>query len=185
MQGCNSMDLSRPFNPTVSKIDSSPEVKKTSLPLKNFKTRAWNEPASTKKNSKPFSLSPPHLFSFSQNSSLSLSLFLSSIPEACKPAKSFPPRRCRRDRVLTSSETPKPDGSFFSCSLTLSLTSPAHSIVTPLISPLSSHRYFGAHLRMPAPLCPYLRCTARFQSPSQPPAASVTTSLKEFTDKVF
>uniref|UniRef100_A0A2N9HP48 Integrase catalytic domain-containing protein n=1 Tax=Fagus sylvatica TaxID=28930 RepID=A0A2N9HP48_FAGSY len=36
---------------------------------------------------------------------------------------------------------------------------------------------------MPAPLCPYLRCTARFQSPSQPPAASVTTSLKEFTDK--
>uniref|UniRef100_A0A2N9EZ73 Uncharacterized protein n=1 Tax=Fagus sylvatica TaxID=28930 RepID=A0A2N9EZ73_FAGSY len=37
---------------------------------------------------------------------------------------------------------------------------------------------------MPAPLCPYLRCTARFQSPSQPPAASVTTSLKEFTDKI-
>jgi hypothetical protein len=77
-------------------------------------------------------------------------------------------------------KSPKPDGSFFSCSLTLSLTSPAHSIVTSLISPI-----LRAHLRMPAPLCPYLRCIARFQSPSQPPAASMTTSLKEFTDKVF
>ncbi len=131
------------------------------------------------------SLSPPHLFSFSQNSSLSLSLFLSSIPEACKPAKSFPLAGAEEIGFSPRRKSPKPDSSFFSCSLTLSLTSPAHLIVTPLISPLSSHRYFGAHLRMPAPLCPYLRCTARFQSPSQPPAASLTTSLKEFTDKVF
>ena len=134
-------------------------------------------------NSKRFSLSSPFL-QFSQNSSLSLSFSHPSLKLVSRQNRSplagaeeigFSPRR----------KSPKPDGSFFSCSLTLFLTSPAHSIVTPLISPLSSHRYFGAHLRMPAPPCPYLHCTARFQSPSQPQAISVTTSLKEFTDKDF
>jgi hypothetical protein len=152
------MDLSRPFNPTVSKIDSSPKVKKTSLPLKISKRARGMSQSVPKKFKTPLSLSLLPTSSVSLKTPLFLSLSFSHpslklvsrqnrSPLAGAEEIGFSPRR----------KSPKPDGSFFSCSLTLSLTSPAHSIVTSLISPLSSHRYFGAHLRMPAPLCPYFR----------------------------
>jgi hypothetical protein len=100
-----------------------------------------------KKFKTPLSLSSPllqflsKLLSFS-HPSLKLVSRQNRSPLASAEEIGFSPRR----------KSPKPDGSFFSCSLTLSLTSPAHSIVTSLISPIL--RGPSSHAGTAVPLSP-------------------------------
>ena len=122
---------------------------------------------SVPKNSKPLSLSlsllPTSSVSLKTPLFLSLSFSHPSLKLVSRQNRSplagakeigFSPRR----------KSPKPDGSFFSCSLTLSLTSPAHSIVTSLISPVL--RGPSSHAGTAVPLSPLHRPI------SVPPAAT-------------
>ena len=72
----------------------------------------------------------PHLVGKIQTQVLFLTPHLSNLTGSVVRRRKVPPRRFRKNRAFTSSENPQTPRYLLSRSLTLSLTSPTHSVVT-------------------------------------------------------
>ena len=146
LQPCNSFNLNRPFNPTASAFDSSPNSKNTTLSFKIFRHPHENISPFPKKFQIPLSLS------FSLPSQVSFSV-LPKTPFSLSPPKSLflsshPSTTLVRQQIAPPEPSPRRKAPSFQV-LSHSLSIP-RCLTLSLTSPLSSHRFCST----PAKSCP-------------------------------